>query len=77
MNLLSIFLIIIILACICFGMQPTRESFIAKCRTLRCEQNQYSATSLKNTATNHLTTLSSGHIDTIKNHLSNFRQQWL
>ena len=74
---LSIFLIVVILACMYFGIQPTRESFIAKCRTLRCEENQYSATSLKNTATKHLTNLSSGHIDNFKNNLSNFKEKWL
>ena len=77
MTPLSIFLIIVILACVCFGIQPSRESFTSKCKTLRCEKNQYSATSLKNNTTKHLTTFASSHIDTLKNYLSNLKQQWL
>ena len=77
MNVLSIFLIIVVLACL-FSPTKQTESFItSNCRTLRCENNKYSATSLKNTATNHLASLASNHIDTVKNHFSNLKEQWL
>lgn len=77
MNVLSIFLIIVVLACL-FSPTNQTESFItSNCRTLRCENNKYSATSLNNTTTNYLTTIFSGHIDTAKNHLSTLKEKFL
>ena len=68
MNVLSIFLIIVVLACL-FSPTNQTESFItSNCRTLRCENN---------TATNHFASLASNHIDTAKNHFSNLKEQWL
>jgi len=75
MNVLSIFLIIVILACL-FSPTKQTESFTS-CRTLRCENNKYSATSLKNTAKNQFTSLSSHHIETAKNHLSKLKEKLL
>lgn len=77
MTPLSIFLIIVILACICFGIQPSRESFTTKCHTLRCKTNQYYYRKNNNTTTKHLTTLTYGYIDTIKNYFSKLKQRLL
>jgi len=77
MTPLSIFLIIGILACVCFGIQPSRESFTSKCKTLRCEKDQYYYKKNNNTTTKHLTTLTYGYIDTMKNYLSKLKQRLL
>ena len=77
MNVLSIFLIIVVLACLFSPIKQTESLITSNCRTLRCENNKYSATSLKNTATNHFASLASNHIDTAKNHFSNLKEQWL
>ena len=79
MNRLFIFLILVISGYLLFSCKrPNKESFSLKhCNTLRCQNNKYSATSLKNTLHNNLTTVSSGYITNAKAHLSNFKDRWL
>ena len=75
MNVLSIFLIIVILACL-FSTPKQTESFTS-CRTLRCENNKYSLSSMKNKATYKFKNVTSGHLTTINNHLSNLKEKLL
>jgi len=81
MNKLSIFLILLIFGCVIFGCTlNNKESFSVlqnDCSTLRCKNNKYSATSMKNTFNNKFTSSTSGHIANIKNSLSNFKESWL
>lgn len=75
MNVLSIFLIIVILACL-FSPTKQTESFTS-CRTLRCGNNKYSLSSMKNKATSKFKNATSGHLTTINNHLSNLKEKLL
>lgn len=70
MNKLYIFLFLAAIFC----CQQNIESFVS-CSTLRCENNKYSFTSVKNVLRNKINT--QGHIANIKNHIANFKQQWL
>jgi len=78
MTPLSIFLIIVIIfSLISVSKKPQQETFISNCRTLRCINNKYSLSSMKNKATAKFKNASSGHLSTINNHLSNFKEKWL
>ena len=75
MNVLSIFLIIIILACL-FSPTKQTESFTS-CRTMRCENNKYSLSSMKNKAKSKIKNATSGHLSTINNLLSKLKEKLL
>ena len=79
MNQLSIFLILIIFICVVFSCNiNTKEPFVlSECKTLRCNQNKYSLTTLKNKFHNKITDATSSHIEKIKNYFANFKQKWL
>ncbi len=83
MSKLFIFLIITIILHLFYSCKYTnKEPFsFANCSTLRCQNNKYSATSMKNTlnntVNNKLTSVYSKHMNNFHNHLSNFKQQWL
>ena len=77
MNNLSIFLLILIFGCAIFSCNLNNKEPLTNCNTLRCKKNEYSASSLKNTLSNKLTSVSSGHIANIKDHLANLKEMWL
>jgi len=77
MNKLFIFLIILIFGSVIFSCKLSNKEPLTNCHTLRCEKNKYSATSMKNTISNKLTTSSSGYISNIKDYLANFKEKWL
>ena len=77
MNNLSIFLLILIFGCAMFSCKLNNKEPLTNCNTLRCKKNEYSASSLKNTLSNKLTSVSSGHIANIKDHLANLKEMWL
>ena len=77
MNKLSIFLLLLIFGCIVFSCKLNNKEPLTNCNTLRCEKNEYSATSIKNALSNKLTTASSGHIANIKDYLANLKEKWL
>jgi len=77
MNKLSIFLLILIFGSVIFSCKLNNKEPLTNCNTLRCEKNKYSATSMKNTVSNKLTTVSSGYIANIKDYLANFKEKWL
>jgi len=77
MNKLSIFLLLLIFGSVIFSCKLNNKEPLTNCNTLRCEKNKYSATSVKNTLSNKLTTASSGHIANIKGHLANLKETWL
>ena len=64
MNQLSIFLILIIVACVFFGCGlNTKEPFVlSDCKTLGCKQKKYSLTTLKNRIHNKITNATSSPI---------------
>lgn len=78
MEKISIFFITIVLGIIFSYSFQNKESFLSKkCNTLLCQKKKYSVTSIKNAVSNKFTTVTSGHIDNIKKHLSKFKERWL
>ena len=78
MNPLFIFLFFIIFACVFFGSKPMiKESFKNVCNTLRCKKSKYSITSFKNRTMNNVSNIATNHMETMQNHFTNLKDQWL